>query len=399
MTLRRMLAVTHEASLTGAPIVFADLMEWIARNTDIEIDVLLMQDGPLRPRLERVAAVTTPKATRVGSTLDMAAQVLIARGSTRMAPKVEALRLRREYSHYDGYDLLYLNSQTTLDILPFLPRSGPVVSHIHELGTSVRLYESIARDPTLLRHGPDHWIAAAAAVQQMLVEQVGCPAQRVHLHHAFIRASEIAGRQVEPHELTRLRASLGIPEDAAVVMASGTLDWRKAPDLFIQLAGEVQRRTERPVHFVWVGGDLTTDEWIKAEGDLRRAGTPNLHFPGLQSDPIPWFHLADLFVLTSHEDPFPLVCLEHAALGHPIVTFRNGGMPELLEPAGPEAASGVVDHLDVSGMATRVIELLDSEPLRRTVGEQLRARVLAHHDLSVAAPALVAELERVAAGG
>lgn len=398
MTLRRMLAVTHEASLTGAPMVFADLMEWIGQNTDIELDVLLMQDGPLRQRLERVATVTTPKATRVGSTLDMAAQVLIARGSTNMAPKVEALRLRREYGDYDGYDLLYLNSQTTLDILPFLPRSGPVVSHIHELGTAVRLFQSIARDPTLLRNGPDHWVAAAAAVQQMLVEQVGCPPDRVHLHHAFIRAREISDRLVDPGEVGRLRRSLGIPQDAAVVMAAGTVDWRKAPDLFVQLAGEVQRRTDRPVHFVWVGGDLTSDEWIKTEGDLARAGTPNVHFTGLQDDPIPWFHLADVFVLTSHEDPFPLVCLEHAALGHPIVTFRNGGMPELLGPAGVEAAAGIVDHLDVTGMATRVLELLASAPLRATVGEQLRSRVLGHHDLSVAAPALVDDLERIAAG-
>jgi glycosyltransferase involved in cell wall biosynthesis len=391
-----MLAVTHEASLTGAPMVFADLMEWIAGNTDIEIDVLLLQDGPLRDRLEHVADVTGPTTTRWGSTLDMAAQVLIARGSRNLAPKVEAIRLRRDYGGYDGYDLLYLNSQTTLDLLPFLPRSGPVVSHIHELGTSVRLFQSIARDPGLLREGPDHWIAAAGAVRDMLVQQVGCPPDRVHLHHAFIRAHEIAARRVDPDEVARLRTSVGIPEGAAVVMASGTVDWRKAPDVFIQLAGEVQRRTDRPVHFVWVGGDLTSDDWIKAEGDLQRAGTPNVHFTGLQTDPIPWYRLADVFVLTSHEDPFPLVCLEHAALGHPIVTFRNGGMPELLEPAGPEAAAGVVDHLDVSGMASRVIELLDHEGLRRTAGEQLKARVLAHHDLAVAAPALVADLERIA---
>lgn len=399
MTLRRMLAVTHEASLTGAPIVFADLMEWISWNTDIELDILLLQEGPLRERLERAGNVTHPLNSRVGSALYGAEEWLTIRGSRRLAPKVSRARLRPQFKRYTGYDLVYLNSQTSLEILPYLPPSGPVVSHIHELGTAVRLFQSIARDPTVMRDGPDHWIAAARAVQQMLIEQVGCPPDRVHLHHAFVRAREISERRGDPEDVARLRRTVDIPDDAAVVMASGTVEWRKAPDVFIQLAGEVQKRTDRPVHFVWVGGDLSSDEWIKAEGDLIRTGTANVHFVGMQDDPIPWFRMADVFVLTSHEDPFPLVCLEHAALGHPVVTFRNGGMPELLEPAGPEAAAGVVDHLDVSGMATRVIELLDSDALRTTAGEQLRSRVLAHHDLSVAAPGLVADLQRIADGG
>lgn len=396
MTLRRMLAVTHEASLTGAPLVFADLMEWIGANTDISLDIVLLQDGPLRDRLRHVGEISVPRASRLGSALEVVEQVLTVRGSRGLAPRFAKVRLDRQFAPYEGYDLVYLNSQTSLDILPYLPPNGPLVSHIHELDTALRLRQHYGGNATVLREGPDHWIAASDAVRRTLVDRVGCPPDRVHLHHAFIRAHEIAGRRVDPGDVARLRSSLGIPDGAAVVMASGTVDWRKAPDVFIQLAGEVQRRTDRTVHFVWVGGDLTSDGWIKAEGDLTRAGTPNVHFTGLQTDPIPWYHLADVFVLTSHEDPFPLVCLEHAALGHPIVTFRNGGMPELLEPAGPDAAAGVVDHLDVSGMASRVIELLDDEGLRRATGAQLKTRVLARHDLSIAAPALVADLERIA---
>lgn len=396
MTLRRMLAVTHEASYTGAPIVFADLMEWIAANTDIELHVLLLQDGPLRPRLEAVAEVTLPRLTKVGSALDVTEKILTIRGSRRLAPRVATARLRPLFRDYTDFDLVYVNSQTSLEFLPYMPRSGPVVAHIHELGTAVRLIQSIARDPEVLRDGPDHWIAAAGVVRQMLIDQVGCPPDRVHLHHAFIRAHEIAARHVDPVQVERLRSSLGIAEEASVVMASGTVEWRKAPDYFVQLAGEVRRRTDRPIEFVWVGGNLDSDDWIKVEGDLRRAGADNVHFTGTQADPFPWFHMADVFVLVSHEDPFPLVCLEHAALGHPVVTFRNGGMPEMLAAAGPEAAAGVVDHLDVSGMATRVLELLDSERLRDQVGAQLRDRVLAHHDLSVAAPPLVEDLYRIA---
>jgi glycosyltransferase involved in cell wall biosynthesis len=182
-------------------------------------------------------------------------------------------------------------------------------------------------------------------------------------------------------------------------MGAGTIDWRKGADLFVQLATEVRRRTREPVHAVWVGGDLTGPDMERLRSDIERTGaTPYVHFVGVKPDPLPWFALADVFVLTSREDPFPLVCLEQAAMGHPVVTYRNGGIPELLDAAGPEAARGIVDHLDVGAMADRVIDLLGSVELRTTAGEQLKAEVLRNHDVSVAAPRLFDDLAALCDG-
>lgn len=396
MTLRRLLAVTHEASLTGAPIVFADILEWIAANTDIEIHVLLLRNGPLRTRFERIGDVTIIGDSPIGEMLELAQRGLAARGSRRASPALARLRLEPPLRHLGGFDMVYLNSLTTLEVLPYLPPSRRVVSHIHELETAIRLWQRVTPDPTLLRNAPDAWIAASGAVQDMLVHEFNCPAERVRLHHACIDARSIGSTSVALRELEQMRQSLGIPPDAAVVMGSGTIEWRKGPDLFVQLACEVRRRTKDPVHFVWVGGDLSGHDWVRLRTDIERSGADHVHFTGAKRDPVPWFHLADVFVLTSHEDPFPLVCQEHAALGHPVVTFRNGGMPELLEAAGAEAAAGVVDHLDTSAMATRVVELLASEQLSSCVGEQLRTKVCRDHDISVAAPRLLTDLRLLA---
>ena len=148
---------------------------------------------------------------------------------------------------------------------------------------------------------------------------------------------------------------------------------------------------------VWVGGDLTGVDMERLRCDIERADARNVHFVGVKPDPLPWYGLADVLALTSREDPFPLVCLEHAAMGHPIVTYRNGGIVELLEAAGPEAALGVVDHLDVGAMADRVVDYLASSALRRTAGEQLRDRVLSHHGIDRCASAVLEDLERLLA--
>lgn len=391
MTIRRLLAVTHETTITGAPMNLLHLVRWITEHTDIEVHVLALQDGPIRDRFEAVTEVTVLDRSSLAGAAKALQQGLHHLGSRRAWRSVAAARLTPQLRHLRDVDVVYLNSLGSLEILPYLPLAGMVVSHVHELGVATRTQRPHIQE--LLRSGPDLWIAASDAVRQMLLSEVGLPDDAVRVHHEFIDAVGVAEREISPREVSRLRRSYRIPADAAIVMGAGTIDWRKGPDLFIQLATEVRRRTREPVHFVWMGGDLETIDMVRLHSDLDRAGADNVLFAGIRADPVPWFAAADVFALTSREDPFPLVCLEHAAMGHPIVTYRNGGMPELLETAGPAAATGVVDYLDVGAMATRVLTLLEDEDLRQTAGGELRRRVLGHHDVSVAAPALLRDLE------
>lgn len=79
---------------------------------------------------------------------------------------------------------------------------------------------------------------------------------------------------------------LNLPVDAAVVVGAGTVEWRKGADLFVQLAGEVRRRRAEPVHFIWVGGDLTSADWQRVRSDMDRSGADHVHFvPGSTRPP------------------------------------------------------------------------------------------------------------------
>jgi glycosyltransferase involved in cell wall biosynthesis len=391
MTIRRFLAVTHEATITGAPMNLLHLVRWLTEHTDIEVHVLVLQDGPLRQRFESVAEVTVLDRQAAASAARLVEMGLHHLGSRRVWRPIAAARLVPQLRHLRDADIVYLNSLGSLSVLPFLPPASLVVSHVHELQVATRTQRPHIQE--LLRSGPDLWVAASGAVGDMLVHEVGVPATAVRVHHEFIDATGVASRVVDLREVSELRRSYRIPADAAVVMGAGTIDWRKGPDLFIQLATEVRRRTREPVHFVWLGADLESVDMARLRSDLTRSGADHVHFSGIQIDPFPWFTVADVFALTSREDPFPLVCLEHAAMGHPIVTYRNGGMPELLDAAGPAAAAGIVDYLDVGTMAERVLALLEDDELRTAASDELRFRVLEHHDVSVAAPALLEDLE------
>jgi glycosyltransferase involved in cell wall biosynthesis len=397
MALNRILAVTHETTLTGAPMNLLHLLRWVGEHTDTEVHTLALSDGPLRHRFEQVAPVTVLDGSTVAKGLAVAQRGLVQLGSSRAWKPVATARYRPQLRSLDGFDLVYLNSIGSISVLPYLPYAPHVVSHVHELQVAMRTWRP-STEFDLLLTAPDAWIAASGAVRDMLTGEYGLPGDRVRLHHEFINAHEIAARQVPLREVESLRRELRIPADAAVVMGAGTVDWRKGADLFVQLATEVRRRVREPVYFIWVGGDLTGTDFERVRSDIERAGADHVNFVGVKPDPVPWFAMADVFALTSHEDPFPLVCLEHAAMGHPIVTYRNGGMPELLEAAGPEAAAGIADHLDVGGLAQRVVAFLDDDQLRQKAGDQLRTRVLEQHDLGVAAERLYADLVTLTEG-
>jgi glycosyltransferase involved in cell wall biosynthesis len=370
MALNRLLAVSHEGAVGGAPIVLADLGRWMRANTDIEIHTLMLGDGPMWSRFELNGEVAL---------LDD----LVAAAEAGEPP----------LDQLGQFDLVLLNSLGSLAALPLMPAGVPVISYIHELQVACRDWTSLhGRAP--LSEGPDAWIAASRPVGEMLVGEFGVSPERLSVNPSFIDVPRLLERRVDVRAAEHRRRSLGIPGDATIVMGSGTIEWRKGPEFFVQLACEIRRSSPDPVHFVWVGGSLEGPDWERLRSDLERTGADHVHLTGPVDDPVPLYQLADVFVLTSHEDPFPLVCLEHAALGHPVVTFRNGGIVDVLSEAGPDAALGVVDHLDTAAMAERVTALIYDQSLRRRAGEQLRDRVTTTHDLSVAAPALVEDLRR-----
>jgi glycosyltransferase involved in cell wall biosynthesis len=101
---------------------------------------------------------------------------------------------------------------------------------------------------------------------------------------------------------------------------------------------------------------------------------------------------ADVFVLSSREDTFPLVCLEAAALGVPIVCFDDAGIVELIEDDGTGWAGAAVPYPDLAAMSGALEHLLGDAGAAREAGDRARARYEARHRIDAVAPRLLAAL-------
>jgi glycosyltransferase involved in cell wall biosynthesis len=181
-----------------------------------------------------------------------------------------------------------------------------------------------------------------------------------------------------------------VPEGAVVVGGCGLIGWRKGTDLFIHVARRVLEMTAKRVLFVWIGGPLAYGEYPRLDYEAETMGIKqHLVFPGQVEATVPYFAQFDIFVLPSREDPFPLVMLDAASLGKPVVCFDEaGGTPEFVE----DDAGAVVPYLDIEAMALAVTRLVDDTDLRSRLGENGRRKVLERHDVSIGAPQIARTL-------
>ena len=375
----RILAVTHEALRNGAPMVALRVLNWLHEERGYEIEILSLQDGPLMDDFAELGP------THLIPLFDLDEMNLAWRDVAE--PSVDAIRaanarederiesFRPLAEHLTGFDVLYVNSANSSRALRILPEIPPVViAHIHELDGGFNVWFD-AVDRRLLLATDPAFIVVANAVGENLITHHGVDPDRVTLcRNEFTMPTPPTSAQV-----AAVRARLGVT-DEIVIGAMGSAEWRKGPDLFVQMAAVLGRRLpDAPLRFVWVG---RTDDYYLSQyqTDAVRLGlSDRLTFVGEQTDPVSWLGAFDLFCLTSREDPFPLVCLEAGALGVPIVSFDNGGMTELAaEAGGPEPLIEIVDYLDVEAMANAVAVRVQDPQRRASEGRRLQAHLEDH---------------------
>lgn len=387
MKMKRILFIGHEASRTGAPFALLHFLRWVSVNTNLDFRVLLKSGGDLESEFAKIAPVTVLLPQKKG---------LLRRGIERVGlcqdlSKTHLVNIKKRMIE-KGVDLIYSNTICNAQLLDVLAENGcPVITHVHELEHTIR---QLCRpeDIKLIKERTHHFIAVAECVRNNLIKNHGISQDKINLVYEFIPVRTF-DRDCQLAIRKRVREELGIPMEALIVGASGTLDWRKGADLFVQLANLIMKQAEGiPVWFVWLGGDINGWFYQQVLHDVKLLGIENrIKFLGQREKSLDYLTAFDVLSLVSREDPFPLVCLEAASLGIPIVYFTQaGGIGEFVG----EDAGCAVPYLDLPVMASKVIELLYSLARRIELGRKAAQRVRQQHDVDVVAPRLLEIIQR-----
>ena len=149
------------------------------------------------------------------------------------------------------------------------------------------------------------------------------------------------------------RQNHGIREDQ-VLLLGVAIGWhpRKGADVFMRLA---RRLDPDRFRIEMVGTDDKIDRQLPEN-------IISIHRTANQAELAQIYTAADLFVNPTREDTFPTVNMESLACGTPVLTYRTGGSPEILD----DKTGMVVDCADEEALYDAIMRIGHEQPFSWT---------------------------------
>ena len=139
------------------------------------------------------------------------------------------------------------------------------------------------------------------------------------------------------------RERYGLQDKKILLGVAACWEKRKGLDVFEKLSN----RLDDSYKIVLVGLDKAPNDKIIAIGRTEN-----------QKQLAEIYTVADLFVNPTREDTYPTVNMESLACGTPVLTFKTGGSPEILD----ETCGSVVDVDDIDAMEKEIIRICKEKP-------------------------------------
>lgn len=336
--MKKILFIIHEASATGAPIMINNLLE-SSYSKKHECFVLAIYGGKIENNLKLNSQIGILHNKAIKNSIY---NKLI---SKLLKPKHDFLKKIDE----GFFDLIYINSLATLIRLPSLDflKNNKVILHIHE---GPVLIENLNVERLLCEyiHNFSSIIFVSDFVKKTIVSKYDIDFRKFQTISPVNR-----NLQGFKSDFTLL----DVPKKSFVVCSSGSMNYTKGTDIFLQIAKNVihEAKLDKPIYFVWVGKDGNVDirnhflnDIKKMELDSNVIVVPNT------DNVINYFYESDVFLLASREESFSMVAMENAMLGNPVVCFDKGnGASEFINNEN----GSVVPYLDIDAASNAILEM------------------------------------------
>lgn len=340
-----LLVVAHEATRTGSPKVLLDLLRYAVPRIEVPVGVELLAGGPLAEQLRETA-------------------------TTR--------------DHIARPDAVLVNGALAAGELERFDEGIAAAVYVHEQGEALAVLSGSARRCVVER--ADRILCVSERARSDLVG-LGADDDRIVVLPPVVSLDGLPTAD----EVEAARRMVGGRDDEPLVIGCGEAGWRKGTDLFLQVSSRLHRRL--PARFAWVGRRRRAFGRV-LDHDTNALGLADrMTWWDEVPNPAPFLAAADLLVMTSREDPQPLVPLEAALVGTPTVAFARDGLADFAD----EGVVEVAPYPDVVALAEVAVEGL----ARPTWGPDLARRgaelVARRRSLDIVGERFVAELARLVA--
>lgn len=355
---KKLLFILHNTTRTGAPLSVLTFLKWLnAKSNDFTIHIISLDEeaglfSEFKKESQDIRSAFIAMHSFKGLVIRLARRFsLLFITDFLVKQKLKSGIISKDY------DLIFANTilsiTAAIEIKKYLSKPCPILLYLHELDYIIqRLLPTFY---SLTDH-VSHFFCASSLVAENLKKNSSIDDNIITI---VFESTKILTSDI--HKKCN---------DIITIGGAGMYQWRKGPDLFIAIAKYVTKHyINKPVKFVWAGA-ISDNDIIDVHHDLKLSGLSNIvSFIGEQSDIGEIYNSFDIFLMTSREDPFPLVCIEVGQLGKPIILFRHAtGTESVIENGG----GTIVNYLDIEEAGKAVLNYLNNPELRLRHGEEAK---------------------------
>ncbi|WP_377272537.1 glycosyltransferase family 4 protein [Peterkaempfera sp. SMS 1(5)a] len=366
---------------------------------------------------EQGLASMAPHLVRSGVQLDIAYLVdsegfqpeLTAAGATlfgvhrphraaRVRGLYELLRDRRpDLVHTTLYESDVLGRTAALaarvPVVSSLVNSSYGPEHVHARGLSPWKVRAAQAVDGVTAQGTRRFHALTRHVAGAMSRRLRISADRIEVIPRG-RDPEVLGT-VTPERRAKVRAALGVPQEAPLVLAAARQQYQKGLDVLLEAWPRVRRAVPEAMLLLAGGPGAETERLRALAAAADRDGSESVRFLGARTDVFDLMAASDVFTAPSRWEGLGSAAMEAMGVGVPLVC---SDVPALRETVGSEEYATLVPPERPGALADALTGALgDTEAARQRVAAA-RARFLAFFTLQHVTGRTVDFYERALAG-
>jgi len=213
------------------------------------------------------------------------------------------------------------------------------------------------------RYMSDFYVAISRRIKEVMVVD-GIPKERIFVVHSGIHP-----KRFEHSTKKHLIAEFNIKSNEHAVINVAHLAGHKGQKYLVRAIPDVLAKLPSARFFIVGGGELM--EELKALSTSLGLGE-KLILTGFRRDVGAFYHLADLFVMSSVQEGLGTAVLDALALGKPVVATKSGGIPEIIQ----NGETGLlVPSEDTEALSNAIVQMLTDNELANRVARKGQALV------------------------
>lgn len=322
--MKKIILLSHEASITGAPIFLLNLSKQLIKTKEYRLVFLFKKSGPLLPKFKKLGSVYS---------LDFLShkKSWIFKTFIRVFPlyKTSHQILKFRVRIFNP-DIIISNTIINSKLLSCINPGGyKLMTLVHEMKGVIDLFDLLKiNNSKLIIKESQQFIADSIAVKNNLENNFQIPSSKIKIISPYLTPP--SRFEMQPQEINNWKKSNGVPTSSFIVGTCGIPIWRKGPDIFLNTIKSLKNNhPKEDIFFLWLGGDFNTSAFLDFKNEISNLGLNKyVKFLPSNNDIKFFYQIIDILFCTSREEPFGLTIVEAGLFRKPTVAFEKSGGPE-----------------------------------------------------------------------